>query len=280
MDLENVSFKIITNEGVKCGFCNKKLKPIGLDYLYANVNQNDIEYERCDCSKAIEFWKEYDLNKNEKEKQRKYREIIDKIYKDGCIKKKFKYCNFLNCDCFLYNADVLGKIIQYTHLCIDNKIKDGVIIYGKVTYDNTDLAASIANEIIRNNKVALMERTGSMMDKIKETFNRNDITEAQIVELYSNVNMLIIDDFGSEIISNWALEKLYKIVNNRYENELPIVITTKYNKEELLEKLAVENEELAKEFIQLLYRMCYGISLTKYDSNTKEKVSISDQTIC
>lgn len=280
VDLENVSFKIITNEGVKCGFCNKKLKPIGLDYLYANVNQNDIEYERCDCSKAIEFWKEYDLNKNEKEKQRKYREIIDKIYKDGCIKKKFKYCNFLNCDCFLYNADVLGKIIQYTHLCIDNKIKDGVIIYGKVTYDNTDLAASIANEIIRNNKVALMERTGSMMDKIKETFNRNDITEAQIVELYSNVNMLIIDDFGSEIISNWALEKLYKIVNNRYENELPIVITTKYNKEELLEKLAVENEELAKEFIQLLYRMCYGISLTKDDSNTKEKVSISDQTIC
>lgn len=58
VDLENVSFKIITNEGVKCGFCNKKLKPIGLDYLYANVNQNDIEYERCDCSKAIEFWKE------------------------------------------------------------------------------------------------------------------------------------------------------------------------------------------------------------------------------
>lgn len=280
MDLENVSFKIIANEGVKCGFCNKKLKPIGLDYLYANVDQNDIEYERCDCSKAIEFWKEYDLNQNEKEKRRKYREIIDKIYKDGYIKKKFKYCNFLNCDCFRYNADALGKIIQYTHLCIDNKIKDGVIIYGKITYDNTDLAASIANEIIRNNKVALMERTGSMMDKIKETFNKNDITEAKIIELYSNVDMLIIDDLGSEIISNWALEKLYKIVNNRYENELPIVITTKYNKEELLEKLAVENEELAKEFIQLLYRMCYGISLTKDDSNTKEKASISDQTIC
>ena len=57
MDLENVSFKIIANEGVKCGFCNKKLKPIGFDYLYANVDQNDIEYERCDCSKAIEFGK-------------------------------------------------------------------------------------------------------------------------------------------------------------------------------------------------------------------------------
>ena len=171
-------------------------------------------------------------------------------------------------------------MIKYTHLCIDNKTKDGVIIYGNVAYDNSDLVASIANEIIRNNKIALMERTSSIIDKIKESFNKNIITEAEIIELYFNVDMLIIDDFGSEQISKWGLEKLYKIINNRYENELPIVITTRYNKEKLLEKLAVENEELAEEFIQLLYRMCYGISLTKDELNAKEKASISDQTKC
>lgn len=90
VDLENVNFKVITNEGAKCGFCNKKLKPVGLSYLYANVNHDMVEYERCDCSEAIAFWKQYDSNKNEKEKQRKYREIINKIYKEGCIKRKLK----------------------------------------------------------------------------------------------------------------------------------------------------------------------------------------------
>ena len=30
VDLKNLSYKVITNEGVKCGFCNKNLKPIGL----------------------------------------------------------------------------------------------------------------------------------------------------------------------------------------------------------------------------------------------------------
>ena len=66
VDLENVNFKVITNEGAKCGFCNKKLKPVGLSYLYANVNHDMVEYERCDCSEAIAFWKQYDSNKNEK----------------------------------------------------------------------------------------------------------------------------------------------------------------------------------------------------------------------
>ena len=280
MDLENVNFKVITNEGAKCGFCNKKLKPVGLSYLYANVNHDMVEYERCDCSEAIAFWKQYDSKQNEKEKQRKYREIINKIYKDGSIKKKLKYCNFLNFDRFKDNQEVLTTLIKYTHLCTENKVKDGIIIYGSIGYENTHLAASIANEIIRNKKIALLERTSSITDRIKESFNKTVTTESEIMELYSNVDMLIIDDFGSETISKWALEKLYRIINNRYENELPIVITTRYTREELMEKIAIENRKLAEEFIQILYKMCYGISLIKNDRNAKEKASKSDKTKC
>ena len=280
MDLENVNFKVITNEGAKCGFCNEKLKPVGLSYLYANVNHDMVEYERCDCSEANAFWKQYDSNKNEKEKQRKYREIINKIYKEGCIKRKLKYFDFVNFNINEDNQEALTTLIKYTHLCTENKVKDGIIIYGSIGYENTHLAASIANEIIRNKKIALLERTSSITDRIKESFNKTVTTESEIMELYSNVDMLIIDDFGSETISKWALERLYRIINNRYENELPIVITTRYTREELMEKIAIENRKLAEEFIQILYKMCYGISLIKNDRNAKEKASKSDKTKC
>ena len=280
MDLENVNFKVITNEGAKCGFCNKKLNPVGLSYLYANVNHDMVEYERCDCSEAIAFWKQYDSKQNEKEKQRKYREIINKIYKEGCIKRKLKYFDFVNFNINEDNQEALTPLIKYTHLCTENKVKDGIIIYGSIGYENTHLAASIANEIIRNKKIALLERTSSITDRIKESFNKTITTESKIMELYSNVDMLIIDDFGSETISKWALEKLYRIINNRYENELPIVITTRYTREELMEKIAIENRKLAEEFIQILYKMCYGISLIKNDRNAKEKASKSDKTKC
>ena len=52
MDLKNLNYKVITNEGAKCGFCNQKLKPIGFDYLYVNYDKSMIEYERCSCEKA------------------------------------------------------------------------------------------------------------------------------------------------------------------------------------------------------------------------------------
>ena len=125
-----------------------------------------------------------------------------------------------------------------------------------------------------------MERTRSITDRIKESFNKTVTTESEIMELYSNVDMLIIDDFGSETITKWALEKLYRIINNRYENELPIVITTRYTREELMEEIAIENRKLAEEVIQILYKMCYGISLIKNDRNAKEKASKSDTTKC
>ena len=71
MDLENMKCnskdEIFHN---KCKFCGKDLKPIGLDYLYANMPLSSIEYERCDCKQARDYWNEIDL-KEEKQKKRK-----------------------------------------------------------------------------------------------------------------------------------------------------------------------------------------------------------------
>ena len=96
MDLKNSNYKVITNEGAKCGFCNKNLKPIGLDYLYVNYDKNMIEYERCNCEKAIKFWKYFDLEQEEKQRQEKHRKIINNIYKDNYMKKRLQKYNFEN----------------------------------------------------------------------------------------------------------------------------------------------------------------------------------------
>ena len=72
--------------------------------------------------------------------------------------------------------------------------------------------------------------------------------------------MLIIDDLEKERPSEWTLEKLFTIVNNRYENNLPIIITTNYNKEKLRKRLLCNNnEEIVDSIISRLYEMCRGI---------------------
>ncbi len=280
MDLKNSNYKVITNEGAKCGFCNKNLKPIGLDYLYANYDKNMIEYERCNCEKAIQFWKEFDLEQEEKQRQEKNRKIINNIYKDNYMKKRLQKYNFENFSDTYKEKNVINQLIKFTDLCIKSEMKNGLIISGNIGYEKTYLAACIANKMIENNKIVLMEKGGSIIDKIKESFNKEGLSEIEIIELYSNVDMLIIDDFGNENLSKWALEKLYKIISNRYDNELPIVITTRYNKEQLIEQLSTEKDtEIAEEIVKVLNEMCYGIAITE-ERKTKEKVSISDQTIC
>lgn len=280
VDLKNLNYKVITNEGTKCGFCNKNLKPIGFDYLYVNYDKNLIEYERCNCEKAIQFWKQFDLEQEEKQRQEKYRKTINNIYKDNYMKKRLQNYNFENVSYIYEDTSIINQLIKFTDLCIESEIKNGLIIYGNIGYEKTYLAACIANKMIEQNKIVLMEKSSSIIDKIKESFNKNELSENEITELYSNVDMLIIDDFGSENLSKWALEKLYKIISNRYDNELPIVITTRYNKEQLIEQLSTENDtEIADEIVEVLNEMCYGISIAE-KIKAKEKVSISDQTIC
>lgn len=280
VDLKNLNYKVITNEGAKCGFCNKNLKPIGFDYLYVNYDKNLIEYERCNCEKAIQFWKQFDLEQEEKQRQEKYRKTINNIYKDNYMKKRLQNYNFENVSYIYEDTSIINQLIKFTDLCIESEIKNGLIIYGNIGYEKTYLAACIANKMIEQNKIVLMEKSSSIIDKIKESFNKNELSENEITELYSNVDMLIIDDFGSENLSKWALEKLYKIISNRYDNELPIVITTRYNKEQLIEQLSTENDtEIADEIVEVLNEMCYGISIAE-KIKAKEKVSISDQTIC
>lgn len=280
VDLKNLNYKVITNEGAKCGFCNKNLKPIGFDYLYVNYDKNLIEYERCNCEKAIQFWKQFDLEQEEKQRQEKYRKTINNIYKDNYMKKRLQNYNFENVSYIYEDTSIINQLIKFTDLCIASEIKNGLIIYGNIGYEKTYLAACIANKMIEQNKIVLMEKSSSIIDKIKESFNKNELSENEITELYSNVDMLIIDDFGSENLSKWALEKLYKIISNRYDNELPIVITTRYNKEQLIEQLSTENDtEIADEIVEVLNEMCYGISIAE-KIKAKEKVSISDQTIC
>lgn len=196
------------------------------------------------------------------------------------MKKRLQKYNFENLIDIYEDTSIINQLIKFTDLCIKSEMKNGLIIYGNIGYEKTYFGACIANKMIENNKIVLMEKSSSIIDRIKESFNKEKLSEIEIIELYSDVDLLIIDDFGNENLSKWTLEKLYKIISNRYDNELPIVITTRYNKEQLIEQLSTENNtEMAEKIVEVLNEMCYGIAIIE-QTKTKEKVSIRDQTIC
>ena len=278
MDLDNIKCDDSQkNFHSICKFCGKELKPIGLDYLYANIDASSIEYERCTCDKSKDYWNEIDYKIQQQKKKEYYKQIINQFYSQNYISKRLKEYKFENFIVTNINKNEVKIAKDYTKKCINNQQENGIIITGNTLVGKTHLVASISNELVKRDKLVLMGRLTSLLDMIKETFKDNSKSESTLIDLFSNVDMVVIDDLGTEKISSWALDKLYTIIQNRNENKLPIIITTKFDKEHLLNRFYQSNDkELSEAIIQKLYQMCYGIELKRYDQSEKEKVSKSN----
>ena len=73
-----------------------------------------------------------------------------------------------------------------------------------------------------------------MLMDIKKAFDRPEVRESEVLDVYKKVELLIIDDLGKEQCSDWSMSTLYSILNDRYEDMRPTIVTTNYNAENLI----------------------------------------------
>ena len=115
--------------------------------------------------------------------------------------------------------------------------KGWVVLTGASGCGKTHLAAAVANSCIVNGHTVLFIVVPDLLDHLRATFSpSSDITYDEFFEQVRNVPLLILDDLGTQSSTPWAQEKLYQIINHRYNARLPTVITTN-RIEELDERL-------------------------------------------
>ena len=256
----------------QCKFCGKHLPIIDYSVLYANIVYENIAtaYSRCTCEKAKEIWKSYDELKEKQEIKDFYIKQINKLFKNNNLGKRQLNSTFENYKITDKNKTVYENIKKYTTKLIEGNIDKGLFITGTYGVGKTFIASCIANELIKNDIPVIFGTLIQLLDCIKNTYKDEEISDKEYIYLYSNVDLLIIDDLGKEKTTEWVLEKLFLIVNNRYNNYLPIVITTNYNRNQLRERLCVnKNYSIVDSIISRLYGMCAGIELIDKDYRMK-----------
>ena len=120
----------------------------------------------------------------------------------------------------------------------DRNKGNGLIFTGGVGTGKTHLAASIASHII--NKYSVTVEFVSYVDilaDIRAAFSNNTGCEAKIEARLCEAPLLIIDDLGKEKQSKFTDELLYRVVNKRYNHNLPLIITTNLSLPELEARL-------------------------------------------
>ncbi len=102
-----------------------------------------------------------------------------------------------------------------------------LLMIGGYGCGKTHLAAAIANEALQRGVALYFAVVPDLLDFLRATFDPNsEATYDERFDKIRNLPLLILDDLGTENSKPWAREKLYQIINHRYNAKLPTVITT------------------------------------------------------
>ncbi len=74
--------------------------------------------------------------------------------------------------------------------------------------------------------VPLFLPTIDLFFELKTTFGGHGKTEQEVLDRYTKLPMLVIDDLGAEKSGEWARQDLYYLIDQRYKNEVQTVITS------------------------------------------------------
>lgn len=152
------------------------------------------------------------------------------LRKQSNLGKRFSTRTFEN-----FDPSQNGRAYEICKRYVERKIYDtekcGLIICGGYGTGKTHLVASVANAMIDKGIPVLFDTYGGHLEKLKAEFNANEAPK--YLNLMRNVDMLILDDVGKEKQSEWSQSIMFDILNHRYENMKPVIITSNFSDKEL-----------------------------------------------
>ena len=171
--------------------------------------------------------------------------------------------------------------VQWAEYVVKKNPQQGLLLYGTPGVGKTHLAAIIAQKLIKSGKTVIFCDIPSLLDAMKATFNNTEKQASldDVMKSLEEVEMLILDDIGAENPTEWAAERLYLVINNRYNAGKPIIATSNFNATELTSRLKtrdksghlIENDIVGQRIVSRLCEMCQPVKIGGKDKRVVSK---------
>lgn len=104
---------------------------------------------------------------------------------------------------------------------------------------------------------------------LRGTYDIRGRSEQEVFSAYSECGLLVLDDLGKGGRSEWAVERIYMLLDERYANRRPTIITSNYDLGELADRLSVDDQSRGA-IASRIAGMCRGIRVTGQDRRRPE----------
>ena len=211
----------------------------------------------------------YALRRCRHERNRLARLCISRLFASARIPRAYEGDTFADYAVTAANRDA----VDAAHMMVADEIK-GLFLHGEKGTGKTKLAAIIANERAMAGKTVLFASVPDLMADIRASFA--DGKTAETVRTVKETPFLVLDDLGSEKMSEWVGEQLFCIVNHRYNEMLPTVVTSNYNPTQIIRRMAtvdrggnVIDDMQGQRIMSRIYEMCERVEIKGADWRMK-----------
>lgn len=184
------------------------------------VMNEDYTSSMCSCLKQKIFDVEYNKSNISNLKMQNFENFSDILYSDEINEEK-------------YHAKISPRenINRIKELCMnfiqnfDNPEEKNLLFTGNTGLGKTFLSSCIANELLKQRKNVLYQTAPVMLDTIIDyRFGKSNIDKNMYDNLL-NVDLLIIDDLGTECMNQMKFTELFNIINTRLLNQHHVMKT-------------------------------------------------------
>lgn len=123
----------------------------------------------------------------------------------------------------------------------------GLYIHGGVGAGKTHAASAMARLFAEAGYDVAFTTAKGMLERVKATFDEGG-TEAAVAR-YAKCDVLVLDDLGKEDATEWSVGTVFSVLDARYEDMRPTIVTSNYAPGALADRLARRGERVTAEAI-------------------------------
>lgn len=166
--------------------------------------------------------------------------IINYLYSQSNMENILNEQNFETYSSKYFSESVIGKMDKIYTTCLEfcddfDNDKQSLLFYGNTGTGKTFLSSCIAKKLMDNGKIVIYTRAARLFSMYEDykfgRLNGEDVKDQ--LDMIYNVDLLIIDDLGTENQNKLSMSYLFDVINTRSSKGKKMIISTNYDMSEL-----------------------------------------------